>query len=135
MCTGTGKQRAAVLCSTPGPGIISKTSSMPVWVARDSNHKVRGVQQNRERPLRRDRAREEELEKERKKERRCKSHMCAGPPLFFFSLPQSSCPHHNPSLGMFNYPMQSGAKSCLIARSLFFRRISISPFQNPQSPE
>lgn len=57
--TGSG------FCSTPGPGIISKTSSMPVWVARDSNLKVRGVQQNRERPLRRDRAREEELEKER----------------------------------------------------------------------
>lgn len=38
---------------------------MPVWVARDSNLKVRGVQQNRERPLRRDRAREELLERER----------------------------------------------------------------------
>lgn len=68
VCMGTGKQRAAVFCSTPGPGIISKTSSMPVWVARDSNHKVRGVQQNRERPLRRDRVREEELEKERKRD-------------------------------------------------------------------
>lgn len=65
VCTGTGKQRGSAFCSTPGHGIISKTSSMPVWVARDSNLKVRGVQQNRERPLRRDRAREELLERER----------------------------------------------------------------------
>lgn len=41
---------------------------MPMWVARDANHKVRGVQKNRKGPLRRDRAREEELERKRKRD-------------------------------------------------------------------
>lgn len=73
MYTGTGEQQAAVsqfqpFCFTPGPGIISKSSSMPMWVARDANHKVRGVQKNRKGPLRRDRAREEELERKRKRD-------------------------------------------------------------------
>lgn len=49
-----------------------------MWVARDSNHKVRGVQKNRKGPLRRDRAREEELGRERERETDVKATCAQG---------------------------------------------------------
>ncbi len=98
-----------------------------MWVARDANHKVRGVQKNKKGPLRRDRVREEELERKRDW---CKSHMCAGPPVSSSSACRSPAALTTiPAWGCLTTRRSQGP-----SRFLFFRSISISPFQNKHSP-